>query len=160
MHKLTELDEKIIFETQDGIPETITPYLDIAKILNISETQLIDRLNFLKENGVIRRVALVPNHYKIGYVFNGMTVWKIKEESITKIGEKFAKLGFVSHCYKRKSYPGVWEYNLFAMVHGTKKSVCEEFIKQMKEIAGEDCIDIDTLYSTEILKKTGLRITR
>ena len=35
----------------------------------------------MKERGIIRRIAAVPNHYKLGLCrFNGMTVWDVKDE--------------------------------------------------------------------------------
>ncbi len=158
MFEIDELDRKIIVATQGGIPISIEPYKDVAKELEITEELLLKRLEILKDEGVVRRVALVPNHYKLGYTFNGMTVWQVKDESCNKVGEAFAALPFVSHCYKRKKYPGLWDYNIFAMIHGKNERECDEYLLQMKEICKEDLIVMETLYSSQILKKTGLRI--
>lgn len=152
------LDRQIIIATQAGLPVCVKPYELLANDLNISESLLIERLKKMQETGTLRRVALVPNHYKIGYTANGMSVWKIKKESIDRVGELFGKLSYVSHCYERVTYDGVWEYNIFAMVHGRKKAEVLDLVAKMKSLITDAYIGHDVLFSEKILKKTGLRI--
>jgi hypothetical protein len=51
-----------------------------------------------------------------------------------------------------------WPYNLFAMVHGRDRDEVTVKTAQIAELLGRNCRASDTLYSTKILKKTGLRI--
>jgi siroheme decarboxylase len=51
-----------------------------------------------------------------------------------------------------------WSYNLFAMVHGRDRDEVEEKTAQIAVLLGVHCQAHTTLYSTKILKKTGLRI--
>jgi DNA-binding Lrp family transcriptional regulator len=116
------------------------------------------RIGRLLESGVIRRIGAVPNHYAIGYTANGMSVWDVPDERIDALGELVGKLPFVTHCYHRPRHLPLWPYNLFAMVHGRSR---EEVAAQVKEIAsllGEACHSHDILFSSRILKKTGLRL--
>ena len=44
------------------------------------------------------------------------------------------------------------------MVHGRERSEVEEKVAEMKVLLGDICRQSDILYSSKILKKTGLRI--
>lgn len=155
---LSSIDREIVVETQGGLPVSERPYLEVAKKLDISEDEVIARLDNMLQRGVIRRIAAVPNHYRIGFRANGMTVWNVDDDKIKELGKKIGALSFVSHCYQRPRHEPYWSYNLFAMVHGNERSDVEEKTKQLKQILGDACHCNEILYSSEILKKTGMRI--
>ncbi len=156
--KLGNIDKEIIRLTQAGLPLTNKPYLNIAQRLGITESQVLDRVNAMKNSRVIRRIAAVPNHYKIGYVANGMSVWNIPDDKIMDYGKQIGQLSFVSHCYQRPRHPGIWEYNLFAMIHARNRDEVYELAKEIAELLGDDNHGYEILFSKRILKKTGLRI--
>jgi DNA-binding Lrp family transcriptional regulator len=154
---LDETDRKIIQATQAGLPLTPEPYQTIAEQLGLTANDVMMRLSAMQNNGIIRRIGAVPNHYKLGYRFNGMTVWNIPDEFIDELGQKVGQLQFVSHCYHRPRHPSEWMYNLFAMVHGKTQEAVDEQIQQISDLLGEYNLGCDVLYSTKILKKTGFR---
>jgi DNA-binding Lrp family transcriptional regulator len=67
-------------------------------------------------------------------------------------------LDFVSHCYLRPRALPDWPYNLFAMVHGGDRAEVERKRALIADLLGPCCHRSDILYSTRILKKTGLRL--
>jgi DNA-binding Lrp family transcriptional regulator len=109
-------------------------------------------------NGIIRRIGAVPNHYKLGLTANGMTVWDVDDNKVSDLGNIIGQLDFVSHCYQRPRHLPMWRYNLFAMVHGANKDEVNEKVKQIETLLGENCKKHETLFSSAILKKTGLRL--
>lgn len=153
----TEIDLKIMRATQAGLPLVSQPYHAIAEQLNLSVELVMARFQAMLENGAIRRIGAVPNHYKLGYVLNGMTVWNVPDEKIDELGAKVGNLPFVSHCYHRPRHLPDWHYNLFAMVHGKSESEVKQQIEQIAVLLGEFNLGCDVLYSTKILKKTGFR---
>ncbi len=155
---IDELDRKIILATQSGLPLVSKPYHTLADQLEISADEIMQRMRALQNNGVIRRIGAVPNHYKLGYRFNGMTVWDIVDEKIDLLGEQVGKLDFVSHCYHRPRHLPEWPYNLFAMVHSKDELGVKAKISIITELLGEFNQRQDVLYSSRILKKTGLRL--
>lgn len=155
---LDEIDRKIIAATQHGLPLTRNPYHDIANQLNLEVKDVISRMQSMTDRGIIRRTGVVPNHYKLGFKSNGMTVWNVPEEKIKELGEKIGALDFVSHCYQRPRFLPEWPYNLFAMVHGKSHDEVHEKIKIIVELLEDDNRGHQVLFSTKILKKTGLRI--
>lgn len=155
---MDSIDLEIIQLTQTGLPLVSKPYHAVAEKLNLCADEVMARMQVMQDSGIIRRIGAVPNHYRLGYKFNGMTVWDVKDEKINELGEKVGSLEFVSHCYHRPRHLPQWPYNLFAMVHGkTQESVNNE-IAQIKTLLGQACRAHTVLFSTKILKKTGLRI--
>ncbi|MBT4522996.1 MAG: Lrp/AsnC family transcriptional regulator [Halieaceae bacterium] len=151
-------DSDLIRAMQAGLPLCPEPYAEIAARLDIDELELHRRVNQLMSTGTIRRIGLVPNHYKIGYRFNAMTVWALNDEDVDEVGELFGRQTSVSHCYKRPTYPPSWPYNLFAMVHGRTLDEVNQKVESLKGLVGERCKSTEVLFSEKILKKTGLRL--
>ncbi|WP_170341759.1 siroheme decarboxylase subunit beta [Ruegeria arenilitoris] len=151
-------DRRIIEALQGGLPLVPAPYAQVADDLGIEEAALLDRLATLKARGVIRRIAAAPNHYKLGMTSNGMTVWDVQDDLIGELGAQIGALPFVTHCYERPRALPDWPYNLFAMVHGSSPDEVEQKRGQIAAILGSACRGSDILYSTRILKKTGLRL--
>ena len=155
---IDKIDHQIIQTTQSGLPLTPRPYLTIAEQLGITADEVMQRISAMQENGIIRRIGAVPNHYKLGYRYNGMTVWNIPDDHIDEMGERIGKLEFVSHCYHRPRHLPDWPYNLFAMVHGKTEPEVNAKTEIIADLLGEYNQGQDVLYSTRILKKTGLRM--
>jgi hypothetical protein len=89
---------------------------------------------------------------------NGMTVWDVEDASAGELGQQVGALDFVTHCYLRPRALPDWPYNLFAMVHGSDRGEVERKRGLVAGILGPACRGSDILYSTRILKKTGLRL--
>jgi len=107
----------------------------------------------------VRRIGVVPNHYALGYTANGMSVWDVDDAAIDALGRQVGALEFVSHCYRRPRHLPAWRYNLFAMVHARSREEVEARLEVIRALLGPALRAHDVLYSTRILKKTGLRLT-
>jgi DNA-binding Lrp family transcriptional regulator len=153
----TNLQRRIVTALQDGLPVTRHPYRQVAGELGIDEQELLDALQVMMDEGAIRRIGAVPNHYALGYSENLMVVWDIDDAVVDAIGAVIGELDFVSHCYRRPRLPG-WPYNLFVMVHGKTSDEVEHKIDRVRKHVGTGYRAHTALKSTKILKKTGLRI--
>ena len=159
---LSPAERDLVLEVQDGLPRTETPYADVADAIGQETDWVLETLNRFVGEGKVRRVGVVPNHYELGYTENGMTVWNVPDDVVGEVGPAVASLPFVTHSYERPRHEGVWPYNVFAMTHGRSEDESERRIEQVRETmaeywdVGED--DWDTLFSTQILKKTGIRL--
>ncbi len=157
---LSELDRQLIAATQGGLPLVARPYDAIAERLGVGSAQVRERLAQMQAEGLIRRIGAVPNHYRLGFVANGMSVWDVEDAQVDRLGEQIGALPGVSHCYRRPRYAGVWPYNLFAMLHGRDRAEVEAQAEHLRELLGPACRAHEILYSTAILKKTGLRLAK
>lgn len=154
----SDLDRRIVLATQSGLPLDARPYHRLAAELEVTPELVMERINAMLADGRIRRIAAVPNHYRLGYVGNGMSVWDIPDEFIRDAGREVGQLDFVSHCYHRPRQLPDWPYNLFAMVHGHSRDEVESLVAHIADILGNRQRRHTILYSTRILKKTGLRL--
>lgn len=152
------IDRQLILATQAGLPLVPCPYDEIAKRLGVSVEDVRSRLASMLADGRIRRIGAVPNHYALGYTFNGMSVWDVDDADVDRLGEQVGALPFVSHCYRRPRHMPLWPYNLFAMVHARSEPGALADVARIAEILGSSCRGHEVLFSTRILKKTGLRI--
>lgn len=155
---LDAFDRALIAATQSGLPLLARPYDAVGATLGVSGKQVQQRLSEMLEQGLIRRIGAVPNHYRIGYAANGMSVWDIADERISELGKIVAAMPEVSHCYHRPRHLPLWPYNLFAMLHGPSRTHVQAQADRIAKLLGEDCRAREILYSTAILKKTGLRL--
>lgn len=158
LHAVDAIDRAIIVATQGGLPLVARPYHAIAERLQLDAEDVMRRMRRLHALGVIRRLGVVPNHYAIGYHANGMSVWDVPDELVDPLGEFVGAFEFVSHCYCRPRRLPQWPYNLFAMVHGKSRDEVEQQVAQIATFLGEQARSHTILYSTRILKKTGLRL--
>ena len=154
------IDREIIEATQEGLPLTPKPYHDVAEKLGLEAAEVIRRFKRMLAEGIIRRIAVVPNHYALGFKANGMSVWNVPDEHVREMGVKIGALDFVSHCYHRPRHLPDWPYNFFAMVHGRDRDEVEAKAEQIAELLGENDLEHRILYSTRILKKTGFRLQK
>jgi DNA-binding Lrp family transcriptional regulator len=127
-------------------------------MVGIDQAEVLARLHRLIERRAIRRIGAIPNHYALGITANGMSVWDVDDDAVSEIGGRVGALEFVSHCYERPRRPPMWPYNLFAMVHGRSRDEVMDKVKQIASVIGAAARAHDILFSTRILKKTGLRI--
>jgi DNA-binding Lrp family transcriptional regulator len=155
---LDDSDRRLIQATQAGLPLSPRPYHAIAEQLGLDAADVMGRMQRMLDLGIIRRIGAVPNHYALGYRANGMTVWDVADERIDELGARVGQLAFVTHCYQRPRHLPDWPYNLFAMVHGKTREEVEAKANSIAEVLGEASRGNDILYSSRILKKTGLRI--
>jgi len=155
---IDELDRCIVRATQAGLPLRIAPYTELADACDCSVDSVMQRMRRMLERGVIRRIGVIPNHYRLGLKGNGMSVWDVGDDRVAELGARVGRLEFVSHCYERPRHPPFWPYNLFAMIHGHDRDEVILKLEQVAELLGRDCRRHDVLFSTRILKKTGLRL--
>ena len=155
---LDPVDRAIVMATQGGLPLVPQPYHAVGERIGVSGEEVIARFNRMLESGAVRRIGAVPNHYALGYTANGMSVWDVDDAEVGVLGRVIGALPFVTHCYERVRHPPLWPYNLFAMVHGRTRGEVEERVRHIAAILGDASRASAVLYSTRILKKTGLRL--
>ena len=156
---LSDFDRQLIAATQAGLPLVPRPYDAIAQGLGVDAILVRTRLQSLLHEGLIRRIGAVPDHYRLGYTTNGMTVWDVDDTLVDELGEKIGALAFVSHCYRRPRALPDWPYNLFAMVHGHGKVEVERLAFQIHCLLADACRGREILYGSRVLKRMPLRLS-
>jgi len=155
--ELTERDRAVLSAIEGGLPLAARPYAEIAGRLGIGEAELLDRLQALREAGVISRFGVVVRHHELGYTANAMTVWDVPDDRVAETGRRIAGMAGVTLCYRRPRRLPDWPYNLFCMVHGKDRAKVEVAIERITADAGlRDCPRA-VLFSVRRFKQRGAR---
>jgi DNA-binding Lrp family transcriptional regulator len=155
---LSDFDRALVAATQAGLPLVARPYEAVGAMLGVSGEAVRERFAALLDEGVVRRIGAVPHHVRVGFAANGMSVWDVDDAQVDTLGEAIARLPGVSHCYRRPRRLPEWPYNLFVMLHGRERAEVEAQADAVAALLGAACRSRQILYSTAVLKKTGLRI--
>jgi len=155
---LDKTDRRIVAACQAGLPLVPEPFRAIAAQVGQFPGEVMMRIERMLAEGVIRRIGVVPNHFRLGFRGNGMSVWDVPDERLDEVGREVGALDFVSHCYERPRHAPFRPYNLFAMVHGRDPDEVSEKVDELARTLGDGFRAHEVLFSTRILKKTGLRL--
>lgn len=152
--EFTDTERAVLRIVQRDLPDSLTPYADIAREAGVTEAFVLDLLSRMKESGAIRRFGASVKHQKTGYTHNAMVAWIIAEEHVDLAGEEAAKNRNVSHCYFRPPSVADWPYTLYTMVHGKTEAECNATIDELAKIPhmGEHAV----LKSIKELKKISM----
>lgn len=150
-----EADRRLLAAIQHGLPLVPRPYAEIAAGLGISEEEVVARLAWLKEAGVIRRFGVVVRHHELGYASNAMVVWDVPEEQVTELGRCIADFDFITLCYRRPRRLPQWRYNLYCMIHGKNREEVLAHLEWMVNHCGLQTLPHEVLFSRRRFKQRG-----
>jgi DNA-binding Lrp family transcriptional regulator len=122
----------------------------LAREIGISTEELLATLEAWKEEGKLRRIGAVVNHFQVGLGEGAMVVWKVEPDRVAEVGAVLAGFEEVSHAYERRTAPG-WDYNLYTMVHGTTPEAVRRTVERMSQTVGVS--DYQILATRKELKK-------
>lgn len=86
MTALDAVDRRLVVALQAGLPLAVDPWAKVAEDVGLEETEVLERVRRMREQGVIRRIAAVPNHYRLGMTANGMSVWDVEDGEADRLG--------------------------------------------------------------------------
>ena len=72
--QFTPAEQAVLRIVQDNLPDSLTPYADIAEKAGMTENQVLELLGSLKESGAIRRFGASIKHQKTGWTHNAMAL--------------------------------------------------------------------------------------
>jgi DNA-binding Lrp family transcriptional regulator len=149
---MDKADMAILQEIEGGIPLSDHPFREIGEKTGLPETEVIERLRALREQGVIRRFRARINQRKAGLTANALVAWDVDSSEASKIGGMMAGFPGVTHCYRRRPVPGRWEYELYTVHHSRRR---EDLCCEVEDVAAAAGIDSYlVLFSGEEFKRS------
>lgn len=128
--KLNQLDHEILNILQNDFPLEEKPYAVIAKRLNISETEVLEKIRLLKEAGIIRRIGGVIDSKKIGF-YSTLCACHAEEQEVLQVAEIISEEKGVTHNYIRDNW-----YNIWFTLTSPSKEAAAEVIKKIEQKTG------------------------
>lgn len=150
----SEREKAILAIAQGDLPDSLTPYADMAAMAGSSEEEVLALLRRLKGNGAIRRFGASLRHQKAGWTSNAMVAWKATPEEADACGALIAENPSVSHAYYRPSPGPEWPYAFYTMVHGRSEAECDAVIADLARKL--PLREYKALRSRRELKKTSM----
>jgi Lrp/AsnC family transcriptional regulator for asnA, asnC and gidA len=95
-----KIDESDILILKELEKDGRKPFSDIAKKLGISHTMVHQRVNKMKDTGLIKKMAIEIDERKMGYEWSAFTGIMLKEDSNSdSIIEQLKEIPEVVECY-------------------------------------------------------------
>jgi len=152
---LSVSNRQLVAAIQDGLPLVPQPYAALAEMLGTSEADIIERLQGLQDEGMIKRMGVVVKHRALGYHANAMVVWDVPDGNIERMGELLAEQECVTLCYQRPRRLPDWPYNLFCMIHGREREAVLRRLAQIIDANGFGDVPHEVLFSLRSFKQRG-----
>ncbi len=144
MLPMDDTDRKILNRIQSNFPITSRPYLTIAAELDLEESEIIHRLQQLKEKGIIRRIGGNFFPEKLGFV-STLCAAKVPEDKIDAFAEAVNRYPGVTHNYQRDNSFNIW----FTFIAPSMEEI-EEKLEEISRNTGIE--DIINLPATKVFK--------
>jgi DNA-binding Lrp family transcriptional regulator len=125
--------KRLLGSLQQEIEVASRPF-DVLRCDGQTSDEVLRLLGELNTLGVLRRIAGVMDHRKLGYVVNVMFAAEVPAESVAEAGRSLARCRVVSHCYERRTFEG-WSCNLFAMLHARSETTITRTIHELTTTA-------------------------
>ena len=149
-YPISHAEKKVLAALQSGFPRSLTPYEDMAGQLGMDMEELLSILKSWQQDGKLRRVGAIVDHFQVGLSGGAMVVWRVEPERVENIGAILAGFAEVSHAYERYTRDS-WPYNLYTMVHGGDIREVEQTAERMSQASGVS--DYRVLATRKELKK-------
>ncbi len=154
-YDLSDAQKSLIRLLQDDLPLTARPFDVLAQKLGWPAERLLNQLADWQKQGLLRRIAALVHHRRLGFTANGMAVFNIDDAHTDEAGKMLASFAEVSHCYRRPRMEG-FPYNLYAMVHGRSEAEVRAVVAAaVKKLPPQTSHQI--LFSTHQYKKSSMK---
>ncbi len=153
----SEHEARLIEALQRGLPLVPRPYAALAARVGLTETGVIELIQSLQNEAVIKRFGVIVRHHELGYCANAMVVWNVPDRQVTELGTRIARLDYVTLCYRRARSLPQWPYNLYCMIHGRDRMRVRERISELIDTCGLQGVPHEVLFSCRRFKQRGAR---
>jgi len=155
-----DCDRAILARIEEGLPLVPRPYRELARSLHLDEAEVIERLEWLCEAGVVTRFGCVVRHRELGYVANAMAVWDVPDDVVDVVAATFIANPRVTLCYRRARQLPDWPYNLFCMIHAKSRDDALAVIDDLNAVAETGFYNRAVLFSTHCFKQRAATYAR
>jgi DNA-binding Lrp family transcriptional regulator len=155
-----DCDRAILARIEDGLPLVPRPYQELAHSLQLDEGEVIERLEWLCDAGVVTRFGCVVRHRALGYVANAMAVWDVPDGVVDFVAASFIANPRVTLCYRRSRQIPDWPYNLFCMIHAKSREEALAVIDDLNAVAETGFYNRAVLFSTRCFKQRAAAYSR
>jgi len=147
---LNDTDRKLLNIVQKDFPICENPFQVIGQKIGLSEEEVLERLQNLKEQGIIRRIGGVFDSKKLGYK-SCLIAARVAPEKLAEVTAFINRFPGVTHNYERTH-----QFNLWFTLTASGDEKFNEIIDLIKNKSGVDELELlpaVRMFQTEVTFK-------
>lgn len=137
-------DRALLNAIQNQFPIAVHPYQLLGETVGTTEEDAYQRIQRLRQEGIIRRLGGVFDSRRLGY-YSTLCTGKVPEETIPTLTKLLEGIPGVTHNYIRDH-----EYNVWFTLITRSKAVAEDTLQTIRDVSGVSAIY--SLPATRIFK--------
>jgi siroheme decarboxylase len=134
---MDNIDRRLLNLIQQDFPIIAEPFAEVAARLGIGETELLERVGRLKEEGIIRRIGAVFDLRRLGFA-STLCAARVPEERVRKFVEIVNASPGVTHNYRRDDEYNVW----FTLIAPGEEELAEVLAGIRRETGIDDILGL------------------
>ena len=127
---LDSVDRQIINHLQQGFPLSPRPYLDVAKMLNLEEDELIYKIESLLDEGILTRFGPLFQIENMGGCFS-LAAMKVPPKNFETVAEQLNSMPQIAHNYQREH-----EFNMWFVIATETTEEVDKVIQKIEKTSG------------------------
>jgi DNA-binding Lrp family transcriptional regulator len=143
-----ELDLRILDALQRDIPLVSRPWEMVAARLGIPEDVLLERLELLSREGIVRGISPIIESRPMGITAATLVALPVPDEHIREVADIINRYPEVSHNFRRDHRYSLW-FTLSAKDEKTLYEVLQEILERTG-FSRDDVLDLPTVKKIKI----------
>lgn len=141
---MDDLDRSLLNTVQASFPIDAHPYQLLAELIGAKEQEAWQRVQALRQEGIIRRLGGVFDSHRLGYK-STLCAAKVPEDKIQPLADLLLRIPGVTHNYLRSH-----EYNMWFTLIAPSQIAVEKTLNQIQERLGSS--EVYSLPATALYK--------
>ena len=144
-YPIDKLDRLILNEIQRNFPVTHRPFLVLSRKLKMREKEVMERVQKLKDLGIIRRIGASFSARAVGFS-STLCAAKVPEERIEEFVAVVNTYPGVTHNYEREGDYNIW----FTLIAHSKKRIDQILAEISRKTGVKDILNLPALKTFKI----------
>ncbi len=107
VNELDVIDKQILNDIQWSFPLVERPFLEMANKYHLTEDEVLNRIQRLKDIGIIRQISAIFDTRKLGYK-SALVAFSVDNKNTDYVANEINKHPGVSHNYERNHEYNIW----------------------------------------------------
>lgn len=142
---LDRRDRLILNEIQRNFPITHRPFLALARRLKIREKEIVERVQRLKEVGIIRRIGASFSARAVGFT-STLCAARVPGEKIERFVSVVNTYPGVTHNYEREGEYNIW----FTLIAPSRKKIDQILAEISRKTGVKEILNLPALKTFKI----------
>jgi len=136
---MDRIDRAILNSIQGEFPLASRPFAELGAKLGLDEDEVISRLQILKDEGIIRRIAPIIDVKKLGGA-STLVAMSVPLDRVDEVANTINMYPEVSHNYLRQN-----KYNIWFTVSASSKSRLDQILEEVGKKTGCPYLNLPTV---------------